>query len=306
MKLKMKKLTIGTRTSRLAMWQTEHVAAALQAVAPDVGCEVVEFVTKGDKTLDKPLPEIGGKGLFTWELEQALLAGEIDLAVHSLKDLPVVQSEGLTLGAIMGRADVRDVVVAPAGYKLGNLPLGATVGTSSLRRKAQLLSHRPDLNVQPIRGNVGTRIRKVDDGQYQATLLAAAGVVRLGLEAHVSQWLPLAVMLPAPGQGALGVQCRADDGVTLALLAGVDNRPVRATTTAERSFLYHLGGGCSVPIAAYATWTDGLLSLQGLVAREDGVQLVEVSGQGEDAWSLGQRVADVAIARGALELLPHG
>ncbi len=235
------KIIIGSRTSRLAMWQTRHIIDQLQQAWPGLECQVEPFVTKGDKTLDKPLPQIGGKGLFTLELEQALLDGRIDLAVHSLKDLPVEDAAGLTLGAIVGRADVRDVLIAAEGVTLGSLALEAVVGTSSLRRQAQLLYARPDLQVRSIRGNVETRIRKVDEGQYDATILAAAGVMRLELERHIAQWLPLDVMLPAPGQGALGVQCRAGDEATLYLLSAVHQADVAAAVTAERSFLAGVG-----------------------------------------------------------------
>jgi hydroxymethylbilane synthase len=203
------KLTLGSRTSALAMWQSRHVMDTLQTVWPGLECTIEPFVTQGDKTLDRPLPEIGGKGLFTLELENGLREGRIDLAVHSLKDLPVDDAPGLTLGAILGRADVRDVLVAKNGQTLDTLPPGAVVGTSSLRRQAQLLARRPELTVRSIRGNVETRIHKALHGDYDATLLAGAGVTRLGLDAHISQWLALDVMLPAPGQGALAVQCRA-------------------------------------------------------------------------------------------------
>ena len=212
-------IVIGSRISRLAMWQTKHIIDQLQQAWPGLDCQVEPFVTKGDKNLDQPLPQIGGKGLFTLELEKALLDGRIHLAVHSLKDLPVEDADGLTLGAIGGRADVRDVLIGANGCTLGSLPLEAVVGTSSLRRQAQLLYARPDLQVRSIRGNVETRIRKVQEGQYDATVLAAAGVTRLELDQHISQWLPLDVMLPAPGQGALGIQCRVGDEFTLELLS---------------------------------------------------------------------------------------
>ncbi|MCB0111257.1 MAG: hydroxymethylbilane synthase, partial [Caldilineaceae bacterium] len=210
-------LVLGTRTSELALWQTNHIIAQLQQAWPQLHCEQVPFITKGDRTQSegKPLPAIGGKGLFTAELEASLHSGQIDLAVHSLKDLPVEESPGLTIGAITSRADVRDALVARNGWTLATLPNGAVVGTSSTRRAAQLLAHRPDLIVRSIRGNVPTRVRKVLDGEYDATLLAVAGLERLGLMEHVTALLPLALMLPAPGQGALAVQCRADDMQTL-------------------------------------------------------------------------------------------
>jgi len=300
------RLIFGSRTSKLALWQSNFVMRQLQQAWPGLDGRVQTFVTKGDKNLDKPLPEIGGKGLFTLELENALRAGTIDLAVHSLKDLPVENAPGLTLGAITGRTDVRDVLVAKPERQLESLPPGATVGTSSLRRQAQLLNARPDLVVRSIRGNVETRIGKVVDGAYDAAVLAAAGVTRLGLEEHVAQWLPLSLMLPAPGQGALAVQCRADDEETLRLLAAVDDAGVRAAVTAERSFLSHLGGGCAVPVAAYATAEPGgAVHLVGLVASPDGKRVVRVEAGGEEPQQLGARLAWQAIAQGAQELLAH-
>jgi hydroxymethylbilane synthase len=212
---------IGTRTSKLARWQAEHVSQGLKRAWSGLTCQIQPFVTKGDKTLDEPLPEIGGKGLFTAELEQALREGTIDVAVHSLKDRPVENAPGLTIGAILAREDVADGLVTGSGCLLAELPPGAVVGTSSLRRQAQLLAVRPDLEVKSIRGNVDTRIRKVRDGEYDAVVLAAAGLRRIGLEGAVAEWLSLSMMLPAPGQGALAVQCRNDDQITLELLSSI-------------------------------------------------------------------------------------
>ena len=309
-------ITVGTRTSTLAMWQTNHVIARLQAHWPRLSCQVRPFVTQGDKTqaLDKPLPAIGGKGLFTAELERSLLAGEIDLAVHSLKDLPVEDVPGLTLGAITSRADVRDAVIARNGWTLATLPPGAVMGTSSTRRAAQLQALRPDLVIRSIRGNVETRIRKVLTGDYDATLLAMAGIERLGLLEHVTERLALDVMLPAPGQGALAVQCRADDPATLALLAALDDVAVRAAVGAERAFLHALGGGCSAPVAAYAqvimTGKQPRLHLQGLVASSDGQQIIRVTGEdcsaavgSATAIALGEQLATQALAQGAASLV---
>jgi len=296
-------IIIGSRTSRLAMWQTEHIITQLQQAWPGLDCQIEPFVTKGDKTLDQPLPQIGGKGLFTLELEQALRDGRIHLAVHSLKDLPVEDSDGLTLGAVVGRADVRDVLITNNGGTLGSLPLGAVVGTSSLRRQAQLLYARPDLQVRSIRGNVETRIRKVHEGQYDATVLAAAGVTRLELQQHISQWLPLDLMLPAPGQGALGIQCRAGDEATLKLLSAIHVPDVAAAVTAERSFLHHLGGGCATPVAAYAAQEEKGLHMTGLVAALRGGKQIEAAGYGADGWALGARLAQEALAQGAAEIL---
>ncbi|MCB8959825.1 MAG: hydroxymethylbilane synthase [Ardenticatenales bacterium] len=302
----MKTLKIGTRKSTLALWQTDHVAAQLQLAWPTLTCEKVTFVTEGDKSqaLGKPLPQIGGKGLFTQELEEALRQGRIDLAVHSLKDLPVEQPDDLVLGAILSRADVRDVLVAREGWTLATLPAGASVGTSSPRRQAQLLAARPDLQVRSIRGNVETRINKVlERGEYDAAVLAAAGVVRLGLDVLISQWLPLATMLPAPGQGALAVQCRRYDVETLQLLAAIENETVRHCVEAERAFLQTLGGGCAAPIGAYATMQDGLIWLEALAAAPDGSQQVKVNGACADPQVLGQSLALEALARGAGRLI---
>lgn len=299
-------LRIGTRQSRLALWQTNHIAAQLMAAWPAVACETVPFVTEGDKTQGAgiPLPEVGGKGLFTAELEAALRAGDIDLAVHSLKDLPVANAAGLTLGAITARADAADVLVARAGLTLGSLPQGAIIGTGSRRRAAQLLALRPDLDVRPIRGNVETRIRKVlEDGLFEATILAAAGVARLGLDGVVSERLPLDQMLPAPGQGALAVQCRADDTAALALLEPLDDGATRQAVTAERAFLAGLGGGCSAPVAALGRVVNGRITLQGLVAALDGRQMVRVRGEGNDGWTLGRELAAEAMSQGAAAIL---
>ena len=296
-------IIIGSRTSELALWQTNHIKAQLQAVWLGLTVHIEPFVTKGDKTLDKPLPQIGGKGLFTLELEQALHDGRIQIAVHSLKDLPVEDAAGLTLGAIVGRADVRDVLIAKNGWTLASLPEGAVVGTSSLRRQAQLLANRPDLQVKSIRGNVGTRVRKALEGEYDAAVLAAAGITRLGLEDHITDWFSLDTMLPAPGQGALAVQCRANDAAILNMLDAIDWPQVRACVTAERSFLHHLDSGCSTPVAAHATQKKGKIHLAGLVGAPDGRAIIQVSGRSTNAWQLGAELARQAVAQGAQEIL---
>ena len=297
---------LGTRGSALARWQTDHIAGLLQAAWPGLRTEVVVFRTQGDLILDKPLPLIGGKGLFTAELEAALHGGDIDIAVHSLKDLPTEMPDGLTLGAIPARADVRDAVVSRDGRELADLPAGAVVGTSSRRRAAQLLRRYPHLRVADIRGNVDTRVRKAldPDGPYDAALLAFAGLDRLEHTAVVTELLPLAIMLPAPGQGALAVQCRADARV-LATLAPLDDADTRAAVTAERAFLHGLGGGCSVPVAAHARIEEDRLHLTGRVAAVDGSVLVEVTGSCavNDAAELGASLAADALRRGADRLL---
>jgi len=297
------KLIFATRPSALARWQTQWVINSLQKIHPNLECEEKIITTQGDKILDKPLPEIGGKGLFTQELESELLSGAVHCAVHSLKDLPVENPDGLTIGCIPVRAEVRDALISKNGFMLATLPQGASVGTSSLRRAAQLLSLRPDLRTESLRGNVDTRVHKALDGQYDAIILAGAGLTRLGLEKNVTEWLSLDVMLPAPGQGALAVQCRADDQTTLNLLAALDDDSTRKAVTAERAFLSGLGGGCAVPVAAHATVKAQTISLTGLVISEDGKKIVKVTGDGNDALALGKRLADKAIVQGAGDIL---
>ncbi|RJP49765.1 MAG: hydroxymethylbilane synthase [Anaerolineaceae bacterium] len=299
------KLTFATRPSALARWQTNWVIDALKNIHPNLECEEKIITTQGDKILDKPLPEIGGKGLFTQELESELLSGALHCAVHSLKDLPVENPTGLTIGCIPLRAEARDALISAHGYTLSTLPANASIGTSSLRRASQILSLRPDLKTQSLRGNVDTRLRKAMDGQYDAIILAGAGLTRLGLDKHVTEWIPLDVMLPAPGQGALAIQCRADDQTTLDLLAALEDVPTRKAVTAERAFLSGLGGGCSVPVAAYAS-VDNQINLTGLVASPDGKQIIKVGGQGYDANQLGRELAQQAIAQGASEILALG
>jgi hydroxymethylbilane synthase len=295
-------LRLGTRGSALARWQTDYVADLLRAAWPDLACEVIVLHTRGDRVLDTPLPLLGGKGIFTAELEAALRGGAIDLAVHSLKDLPTELPTGLVLGAVPQRAEAADVLVSRDGYTLETLPRGAVVGTSSLRRAAQLLYHRPDLRLLDVRGNVDTRLRKAltTDGPYDALLLAQAGLARLGRSDVITQVLPLDVMLPAPGQGALGIQCR-DEASTLALLEPLNHTPTRQAVTAERAFLMELGGGCTVPVAAYATVTAGWLSLRGRVTAPDGSRQIDVAldGPTDDAAALGGRLARLALAQGA-------
>ena len=306
---------LGTRASALARAQTDRIVELLKTVWPDLVCDVKPIVTQGDRTQasGEPLPEIGGKGLFTFELERALRADEIDLAVHSLKDLPAEETPGVAIGAVCLREDVRDCLVAREGLTLGELPGGAVVGTSSLRREAQLRALRPDVEVRSIRGNVDTRVRKVRDGEYDAAVLAAAGIKRLGLEDAVTEWIEPETMLPAPGQGALGIQCRADDVRTRALLAAIDDPGSRATTAGERAFLRALGGGCAAPVGAHAVVvypeandnvSQGmvLIQLDALVASVDGSDVVRVSGEGEPE-EVGERLAREALAGGADRIL---
>ena len=298
-------VTLGTRASALARAQTEIVAARLATARPALECTTRVISTAGDRTQDsgEPLPAIGGTGLFTAELERALRDGASDIAVHSLKDLPTEDAPGVAIGAVTAREDVRDCLVARTAGSLAALPVGAVVGTSSLRRSAQLAALRPDLEIRSIRGNVDTRIRKVSDGEYDAAVLAAAGIRRLALDDVVTEWLSAETMLPAPGQGALAIQCRADDEAVLALLAALDDPAARAETTAERAFLRTLGGGCAAPVAALAvTTTTPRVRLQGLVASVDGRQVVRVIGVGDPA-DVGERLAEEALSRGADRIL---
>ena len=301
------KLIFATRPSPLARWQTQWVIQALQGIYPDLQCEEKIITTKGDKVLDKPLPEIGGKGLFTQELESELLSGAVHCAVHSLKDLPVENAEGLTIGCIPIRAEVRDALISKNGLGLDSLPRDAIVGTSSLRRAAQLKAARPDLKTESLRGNVDTRLRKALEGQYDAIVLAGAGLTRLALHQHVTEWLSLEVMLPAPGQGALAVQCRANDETTLGLLSVLDDESTRNTVTAERAFLSGLGGGCAVPVAAYAETLvkphAPTIRLTGLVISVDGQKAIKVTGEGTDPLQLGHSLAQQAIVQGADQIL---
>lgn len=296
-------LRLGTRTSQLALWQTNHVVAQLQRFWPRLHCDLIHLVTQGDKRLDRPLPEIGGKGLFTAELEEALRRGEIDIAVHSLKDLPVEDPPDLMIGAILSREDTRDVLVAREPWTLDTLPEGAVVGTSSLRRQAQLLAARPDLKIRSIRGNVDTRLRKVLSGEYDAAVMAGAGLTRLGLTEHITQWLDQEVMLPAPGQGALAIQCRANDPGVHKLLAAIHDPIAAATTIAERQLLFRLGGGCSAPIGAWARSDGEQIELHARVTSIDGRAVFDARASGKDASQLAQEVADVLLRQGAQEAL---
>ena len=296
-------LTFATRPSALARWQTARVIQLLQASHPGLECSQYVITTTGDRVLDRPLPEIGGKGFFTAELEEALLSRKVQAAVHSLKDLPVEDSPGLALAAVPERESAHDVLVSAQAWTLSDLPEGARVGTSSLRRAAQLLARRPDLIILPLRGNIDTRVRKVLDGEYEAIVLAEAGLTRLGLRAHVREVFPLEVMLPAPGQGALAVQCRADDAESIALLAAIHDPITMAEVRAERAFLAGLGGGCSLPVGAFAEKEDDTIILTGGVISPDGKQAIRLSAVDNDPNRLGERLADLVLERGAAGLL---
>lgn len=296
-------LTFATRPSALARRQTACVIQLLQTAHPGLDCHEEIISTAGDRDLNRPLPEIGGKGLFTTELEAALLSGKVQVAVHSLKDLPMEQTPGIVIAAIPERESVHDVLVSADAQLLSALPEGARVGTCSLRRSAQLLSRRPDLTILPLRGNVDSRVRKVLNGEYDAIVLAQAGLNRLGLQAHVSEVFSLEVMLPAPGQGALAVQCRADDVETLNLLVSIHDPITAAAVEAERAFLSGLGGGCSLPVAAFAEKNNGSIILTGAVLSADGRQAIRLSAVDHDPYKLGERLAGFVLERGAAELL---
>ncbi len=300
-----RRLVIATRPSKLARWQAQAVQRALGSRWPEIDVETLVITTRGDRTLDRPLPEIGGKGLFTIELETALREVRADVAVHSLKDLPLEDPNGLCLGAILQREDPRDVLVSGRGGRLDELGPGSTVGTSSTRRTAQILALRPDLRIEPIRGNVDTRVLKVREGQYDAAVMAAAGLLRLGLDYAITEWFSFDQMLPAPGQGALAVQCRADDAGTLELLAAIEAPGDRRLVLAERAMLGGLGGGCAAPVGALATEQREGIHLRGIVAATDGSRLVRGSGYGSDPEQLGRRVADQLLQSGAQEIMAH-
>jgi hydroxymethylbilane synthase len=302
-------IRLGTRGSDLALWQTNYVKVLLEKAWPEKQFDVQIITTRGDVVLDTPLPLIGGKGLFTAELETALREGQIDLAVHSLKDLPTESPDGLTIGAIPERAAVNDALISQGGHTLATLPMGSVVGTSSTRRSAQIMRQRPDLEILDIRGNVPTRVKKALDpaGPYDAVVLACAGLERLGMRDVITETLALDVMLPAPGQGALAVQCR-DDGESRVLLRPLLHSPTQIAVTAERAFLAGLGGGCSLPIAAYAAIDGQTLRLAGRVLPADGSQQIDVSGISEtltlDAISqLGAELAQQALNQGANEII---
>jgi hydroxymethylbilane synthase len=298
-------LRIATRRSALALWQTEHVAARLRALRPELQVELVPLSTRGDEILDRSLAAVGGKGLFLKELEEAMLRGAADCAVHSLKDVPMELDGPFALPAILERADPFDAFVSNAHADLDALPRGARVGTSSLRRQAQLRARRPDLQLVDLRGNVNTRLARLDAGEYDAILLACAGLQRLGLDARIRARLEAPDWLPAAAQGAIAIECRDDDGATHALLRELDHAATRTCVEAERAMNRRLHGSCQVPIAAYATERDGLLHLSGLVGRaRDGAMVrAAASGDPRAVDALGIAVAEQLLAAGAGELL---
>jgi hydroxymethylbilane synthase len=299
------KLLIATRNSPLALWQAEHVAACLRDAHPGLAVELVGMSTQGDKVLDTPLAKIGGKGLFVKELEQGLMDGRADIAVHSMKDVPAELPEGLHLPVIMEREDPRDAFVSNHFESLDALGPGSRIGTSSLRRQCQLAARRPDLEILFLRGNVNTRLRKLDEGQYDGVILAAAGLKRLGFSGRIRRFLEPEHSLPAVGQGAVGIECRADDPRINALLRPLHDRDTETCVRAERAMSQRLLGGCQVPIAGYAMLDGGELWLRGLVGEPDGSQVVrgELRGARTEGDALGRALAEDLLGRGARAIL---
>jgi hydroxymethylbilane synthase len=300
------KIVIATRGSMLALWQAEWIKSLLNEINPVLEITLNKIKTTGDKILDVPLAQVGGKGLFVKEIEEAMLRNEADLAVHSMKDVPTELPDGLHLSTITKREDPRDAFIAREGVKSFNdLPQGAHIGTSSLRRICQLLNKRPDLKISQLRGNVDTRLRKLAEGEYDAIILATAGVKRLGYANKITETLPPELSLPAIGQGAVGIECRVDDEFINDLLSKLNHNETSVCVTAERAFLKKLEGGCQVPIAAYAQLQNGNIVINGLVGSLDGKTLIKetIEGRPEDAVSLGTALAEKLLAKGAKEIL---
>lgn len=305
LKMPKKKIRIATRKSPLALWQAEFVRAELERIHGNVSVELVPMTTKGDIILDTPLAKVGGKGLFVKELELAMLEDRADIAVHSMKDVPVEFPEGLGLAVICQREDPRDAFVSNQYHSIDELPKGAIVGTSSLRRQCQLRAHRPDLVINDLRGNVGSRLGKLDAGDYDAIILAAAGLIRLKLEHRIADYISETDSLPANGQGAVGIECRMDDEAIKALLAPLEHQETRYRVMAERAMNTHLEGGCQVPIGAFAIINGDELWLRGLVGKPDGTQIIcgEIKGSKLMAETLGIKLADELLQKGAKDIL---
>ena len=297
----MDRLRIGSRGSQLALWQANHISALLRERGHEVELEIIK--TTGDKITDVALAKVGTKGMFTKEIEEALAEGRVDLAVHSLKDLPTELSQGFEIAAVTTRENPRDVFCSRKFTSIEDLPQRARVGTSSLRRQAQLKAVRPDLDIHPLRGNVDTRLRKLEAGEYDAIILAAAGLNRLGKTELIRQVIPAETMCPAAGQGALGIEIRAGDSVTRQHLAFLDNAAARMTTTCERALLNKLGGGCQVPIGAFAEVRNGNLHLEAIVADPDGSRVLRESREGSDPVQLGEAVGETLLQRGGDAIL---
>lgn len=299
-------IIIGTRSSKLALWQAEYVKSRLEEEYPELTVKLKLMTTKGDKILDAPLAKIGGKGLFTKELETDMLEGGIDLAVHSLKDMPTEAPEGLVISAITKRFDSGDAVVSPKYKKFSELPQGAKVGTSSLRRKAQLLHVRPDLNICDLRGNVNTRLRKLEEENFDAIILAVAGLKRLGFGERITDVLPKRMVLPAVGQGALAIETREADEDVRALISFLNDEETVQCATVERSFLARVEGGCQVPVGVYATSAgEGMIQAEAVIASVDGSKLYrdKLTGLAENCEKIGRELADKLLAMGGLQIM---
>ncbi|MDN4592675.1 hydroxymethylbilane synthase [Polycladomyces subterraneus] len=299
----MRTVVVGTRKSALALTQTGWVMDRLREANPRWELRQEKIVTKGDRILDVTLSKIGGKGLFVKEIEQALLDGRIDIAVHSMKDMPGEMPDGLVIGAVTQREDPRDCLITRSGHSLEKLPPGARIGTSSLRRQAQILAYRPDVTVEPVRGNLETRLRKMEEGQFDAILLAVAGLSRMGWQDRVTQALSTDIMVPAVGQGALAVQCRADDTEVLEGLKKINDPKTERAVRAERAFLHVFEGGCHLPVGAYAEATDGSIHLIGMVAHPDGRKVLRGAVEGAEPEQVGRILAQQLLEQGAGELL---
>jgi len=300
----MKKLVLGTRGSKLAIWQAEWVQASLEQKHPGLTVELLKIKTTGDKILDVPLAKVGGKGLFVKEIEEAMLRNEIDIAVHSMKDVPVEFPDGLHLAVICEREDPRDALISK-GVPFSALPKGAKIGTSSLRRSCQILSVRPDFQIVQLRGNLETRFRKLDEKQFDAMILAAAGVKRLGWKDRVSEFLSTDISLPAIGQGAIGIECRIKDEEVHRIIGVLNHEETSICVRAERACLTVLEGGCQVPIAAHATLSEGMLSMRGLVGNLDGTEIIRssTSGPASEFENLGRKLAEDLLKKGAKAIL---
>lgn len=298
-------LTIATRESPLALWQANFIADQLRLAHPQLEVTLAPMSTAGDRWLSSPLSEVGGKGLFIKELEHAMLDGRAQLAVHSMKDLPAVLPTGFALAAVGYRDDVRDALVSPSGLGFAELPKGSKIGSSSLRRQALIRSQRPDLELAPVRGNLGTRLAKLDAGDYDALILASTGLTRLGLGQRITQTLPTSWSVPAVGQGALGIECLSADTDTQALLAPLNDPSIAQAVAAERTLSAALGASCSTPLGGYARWeaAGSLLALTGVVASLDGTQILKVEASGTDPLVLGQQVAEQLLDQGAADIL---
>jgi len=301
-------LRIGSRGSRLALLQAEFIRSLIKSKFPEITTELHIIRTTGDKILDSQLSEIGGKGVFVKEIEDALIRNEIDIAVHSMKDLPTILPNGLTIGAVAERHDPRDVLVSKNDIKFNELPKGAKVGTSSLRRQAQLLNLRPDLQILPLRGNVDTRVRKVRSEGLDSAVLALAGLERMGFKDEIAEIFPVDVLVPAPGQGALAVECREDDREINDIIFQINHKESSISASAERAFLAELGGGCQVPVGCYARIKKDRINILGLIASTDGREIIreEIDGSVEIHQALGRELALIILNKGGREILSKG